>query len=413
MNYETKTSPLDLFPAIQKSLRDGTQHHFYIGLDAELASCAVAVIIDGATPVYFGKHCREIIADLSAELIAGGHFVAAVQESCGFGYQFHRELKAIGVESIVVAPEELNGKRKTDKADSHKMSIDLFSYLSLGNRKALRPIRVPSAAEEQHRALDREADQVMNLRNQLAAHGRSLAVECGWREVPSNWWGVRNWPKWSACLSEAGQDWLVQRLTPKIDVLRSWDAQIKQLREMVLEEAFQKRLASEQAAQAAEEGEQAEQIEEPVMERDQFKAELLSTQPKGIGVATRLSLGAEICDWSRFGNRAQVSSYTGMCPREYSSGNHQRLGAIDRRGNAKIRTILIEAAWRMVRYQPAWRGLKKFGEVLKKDSKASKTLRRKAIVAVARLLAIDLWRLETAQCRLEDLGFTPASPVSA
>ena len=70
--------------------------------------------------------------------------------------------------------------------------------------------------------------------------------------------------------------------------------------------------------------------------------------------------------------------------------------------------MLVEAAWRMVRYQPNWRGVKKHSAVLRSGSNASGRERRIAIVAVARLLAIDLWRLSVGTCTMEDLGFIPA-----
>jgi len=227
MTYELNTTKLDLFPALRKCAKSENSHDIYIGLDTEQASCAVSVIIDGGTPTYLGKFAREDIVDAVAELTSLHHSVALAQEACGFGYEFHRELEAAGAQSIVVAPEPLNGKRKTDKADSRKLAIDLFAYLNLGNDDALNPIRVPSLSEQQLRALHRERAQAMKLRNLLAAQARSLAVSFNVLEVPSKWWGVRKWPVWAAELKAAGQEWLVERIESKLGLIRQFDEQIE------------------------------------------------------------------------------------------------------------------------------------------------------------------------------------------
>jgi len=386
-NYQLNTSTLDSFPAISKQAKGETKHNFYFGFDAELAGCAASLIVDGTTPKYLGKHERETLVALVAELVGLGHTVCTAQEACGFGYLFHEQLEDAGAASVVVAPEQLNGNRKTDKADSGKLATDIFSYKGLGNRKALRPVRVPKIDEQRWRSLHRERGQLLGVRNQLAAHGRSLAVDHNRRDAPKGWWGPKKWEKWSTELGDEGDEWLVGRLALKLELIRSLNIQIGEI-ERLIEETYYLRQAAEGAETSRE--------------------ELLATQPKGLGVPTRLGLAAEVGDWSRFSGRGQVGSYTGLCPSEHSSGEGQRLGSIDRRGNARLRTMLVEAAWRMVRFQPEWRGMKKFGQVLEKKSKASRPARRKAIVALARLLAVDLWRLETGRCSLQDLGFTPS-----
>ena len=48
----------------------------------------------------------------------------------------------------------------------------------------------------------------------------------------------------------------------------------------------------------------------------------------------------------------------------------------------------------------------RFGRPNNQGSRALGTVRKKAIVAVARRLAVDLWRLHTGRCTAEQLGFT-------
>ena len=46
---------------------------------------------------------------------------------------------------------------------------------------------------------------------------------------------------------------------------------------------------------------------------------------------------------------AQVTSYLGLVPREYSSGEHRHRGRILRSAHPHVQSLLIQAAWRMSR----------------------------------------------------------------
>jgi hypothetical protein len=65
--------------------------------------------------------------------------------------------------------------------------------------------------------------------------------------------------------------------------------------------------------------------------------------------------------------------------------------------------MLVETVWRMMRWQPDYHGFRKWAPVLQ-NAKASAAARKKAVVAIARQLAIDLWRLFTDQTTAEKLG---------
>ncbi len=86
----------------------------------------------------------------------------------------------------------------------------------------------------------------------------------------------------------------------------------------------------------------------------------------------------------------------------------QKLGSIDRLGNRRMRTLLVEAVWRFQKWNPRWRGFRKFPHVFGFHATARGATRKKAVVACARLLAIDLWRLQTGRATLSDLGLKPA-----
>ena len=68
---------------------------------------------------------------------------------------------------------------------------------------------------------------------------------------------------------------------------------------------------------------------------------------------------------------------------------------------------MIQLAWRVVMFQPGYRGLQRWREVLGPGTaKTSGAARKKAIVALARRLAVDLWRIATGRVKAEELGLT-------
>jgi transposase len=116
------------------------------------------------------------------------------------------------------------------------------------------------------------------------------------------------------------------------------------------------------------------------------------------GQLTTALIAAEILDWRRFENRRQVGSYTGLCPSENSSGGRRRQGGVTKHGNPRVRHALVEAVWRLQQWQPEYAPLRKLHEA------TGARARKRAVVAVARRLAIDLWRLNTGQCPAHKLG---------
>ncbi len=127
-------------------------------------------------------------------------------------------------------------------------------------------------------------------------------------------------------------------------------------------------------------------------------------QPRGLGAMTSVIIDREIGDWIRFSNRRQIASYTGLCPGEYSSGNTRLQSCVTKHGNPRLRAALVELAWRLVRFQPNYQPVIKWKEVLRHGAPATGAARKKAIVAVARQLAVDLWRIRTGRLSAESLG---------
>ena len=97
------------------------------------------------------------------------------------------------------------------------------------------------------------------------------------------------------------------------------------------------------------------QEEEKALEAELVARVREQPRPKGLGEVTLVTLDGEMCDWGRFHNRKQIGSYTGCCPGEHSSGGKRLVGSIDRMGNGRVRTLLVEAVWRFLKWQPGWK----------------------------------------------------------
>ena len=370
--YKLTNNVVTHFPAIFKG--PGSKASvIHMALDVELHGGVLAVRVAGGRPIECGKCSRSTVIELAAELRRRKHRVVLVEEACGFGYHFHRHLSEIGVEAFVVATENLSGKRKTNRRDAGKLLDQLYDFDVNGHKKALRPIRVPSLEQQKSRRLCRMRSQLIKVRNILEAQGRGLLFDFDFHDVPQGWWGPRKWPKLRAKLS-AHDPWLIGML-----------------------EHHQRLLSAQQ--------QRISELDWQIAQESNYDGRKVA---KGLGPTTFASLEREAIDWKRFANRKQIGSYIGCCPSEFSTGNKQKLGSIDRQGNRRMRTLLVEAVWRLKKWNPTWRGFKKFPHVFGIHAMARGATRKRAVVACARLLAIDLWRLQTGRATLKNLGLKPA-----
>jgi transposase len=115
---------------------------------------------------------------------------------------------------------------------------------------------------------------------------------------------------------------------------------------------------------------------------------------------------AEIGDWRRFANRRQVASYTGLCPGVSGTGGKFTNLSVNKCGNRRLRSVLVELAWLLPRYQPGYLPLLQWKAVLSGTQRSAK---KKAIVALARRLAVDLWRIGVGQTTPQKLGLKLAA----
>jgi transposase len=351
------------------SSHEGTRSQFNggrctikLGIDMHQDFYVVVMQEGGSNPKPAQRFAKQGFIHWAAKLKSRGVDIHAVYEACGFGFTLQRQLSAVGIRCYVACPQKLdeqNKRVKTDGLDAKALCLRLDRFVE-GNRSALALVRVPTEEEEHSRAIHRQREQLVKVRKALEAQGRSLMVNHGMEPV-RNWWKQCNF----AAL--AVPEWMKQLLLNTQPILLAMQEKIAAL-------TLQLQGASE------------------------------ATQPRGLGKMTSVIIDREIGNWNRFNNRGQIASYTGLCPGEYSSGNTRLQSCVTKHGNPRLRAALVELAWRLVRFQPNYKPVIKWRRILAKGAFATGAARKKAIVAVARQLAVDLWRVRTGRCSPEALG---------
>jgi transposase len=105
---------------------------------------------------------------------------------------------------------------------------------------------------------------------------------------------------------------------------------------------------------------------------------------KGVGELSAVEIALRVADMRAFSNGDKFASFLGLCPGEWSSGSARRQGHITRRGSGRLRGLLVQCAWIRIRYDEEEKA--RFEELRKRGGK------KKAIVAIARRLAVTIWR---------------------
>jgi transposase len=106
---------------------------------------------------------------------------------------------------------------------------------------------------------------------------------------------------------------------------------------------------------------------------------------------TAVTFVAVLDQLGRFQSAGQVRAYLGLVPREMSSGEKRMRGHITKTGNRRLRSLLVEAAWGILRHKrPETSALRAWTERI-----AARRGKRIAAVALARKLAgilYAMWR---------------------
>jgi transposase len=233
-----------------------------------------------------------------------------LMEACGSAYYWARHAQTHGHRVVLVPPHVVRPyvlRNKTDRTDTKGL-------LEAVRNEDVRPVPVKSETQQALAALHRlrsmwlatRTARINTVRGLLREFG--VVIPTGARQVVPHVW---------AQLEDA--DGLVPSL------LRSALAEaVREIREI------------EARMHAVERQLEAVAEHTPVVER-------LRTIP-GIGLLTATALVAAVGAVQRFPTARHFASYLGLPPRERSTGARRQLGAIRKRGDVYVRTLLIHGA---------------------------------------------------------------------
>jgi len=294
--------------------------------------------------------------------LATGAKVHSCYEAGRDGFWLHRWLLESGIDNVVVdsASIEVNRRArraKTDRLDGDKLLAMLIRYHA-GERRIWSVLRVPTVRQEDERRAHRELERLVRERTAHINRIRALLVM---HNLRVKYVGGRLWQRWWA--AHAGE------LLPGVR------AEIEREGERLLLVRAQMRAIEAQQHQALAAG------SEPQVAR--------LAKLGGVGVSSGWVLVKELFGWRRFGNRREVAGCLGLAPSPYSSGKLETEQGISKAGNRRVRTLMVELAWSWLRNQPQSALSQWFS---KRFAAGGKRMRRIGIVALARRLAIALWR---------------------
>ena len=252
-------------------------------------------------------------------------------------------------------------------------------------------VHVPTRSVRAKRSLLKFRQSIVERRVTLQNEIRALWQAQGFAPLPS---GKAGWTKLARATMQ-------QHARPLLecDIENAWRGQLHLLLEQFEDIRQKEKLIERKLDHLA---------------KDDASIQRILTVP-GIGRVTAEVIVAYIDDPKRFDNGRQVSSYAGMVPVQYQSGNSDRRGRITKRGSRLLRKAMVEcrpvcrnsqelrsaklntvehklpsnrrSRGLMVRYNP-WAA-----ETVERISKGQKTRRKQAVVAMSRRMLVRCWAM--------------------
>lgn len=266
-----------------------------------------------------------------------------------------RVLAECGHEVLVANPRKLRLIYENDTKDD-RVDAEYLARLARVDPDLLKPIRHRGKQAQAHLTLVRSRDVLVTARTQLVNHVRGVVKSVGGRLPKCS---TASLPK--QALPHLPDD-LRSTLEPLLDQVRSLTAQIHDFDGRV------EKLATEH-----------------------YPETVTLRQVCGVGALTALTFVLTIEDPGRFKHSRDVGSYLGLVPRRSESGQSEPQLRITKAGDVLLRRLLVSAAHYVLGPFGEDCDLRRWG--LKIAERGGKNAKKRAVVAVARKLAVLLHRL--------------------
>lgn len=324
---------------------------YYIGLDVHKNSWTVTVRTLGLEVAHFTQvpDARTLYQYLQKKFPSATFYSAYEAGFCGTSS--HHTLRQLGIYNIIVNPADIpqTDKQKKNKNDLHD-SRSIARYLEKG---LLSPIYVMPPEQQERKALFRCREATVKDVARTINRLRSFLYLFG-IDIPERF-------KNKTYISKPFIAWISSiQLSTQCgnDSIKEYLNHLMYFRDRVLHIT--------------------NKLKEEIINHYQSAYTAMLTVP-GIGPVTAMGILAETGDLNRFKNPDEFASYLGLIPSEHRSGDTTYSLNIQPRCNKHLRPLLIEAAWFSIRKCPAL--LEYYKKHVGKNNK-------KAIVKVARKLAL-------------------------
>ena len=286
---------------------------------------------------------------------AGRERCRVVMEAGTHSPWISRQVAALGHEVVVANPSEVYGNRRRKKRND-RTDAEFLGRQGRADVTLLYPIQHRSAKAQEHLELIRGRDQLVRTRTKLINHVRGAVKSVGGRIAK--------------CSAEAFAG------RARHEVPKELRGATQPLLDMVAELTKRIQEIDRQVERVAE-------AEYPAVAR--------LTQPRGVGALTALAFVLLIEDPKRFQSSRDAGPYFGLAPRlDESSDSSPQLG-ITKAGDELGRRLLVSAAQYILGPFGPECDLRRFGEAI--CARGGKNAKKRAVVAVARKLAVLLHRL--------------------
>lgn len=268
-----------------------------------------------------------------------------------------RALTAMGHEVVVANARKVRAisanERKSDWIDA-----EILARLVRSDRKLLHPVTMRSA--------ETQADMVILKARDAAVRARALMVNAVRSFVKGSGERIRK------CSTAAFAKRCREDIKPETSlILEPLLAGIEAQTEVI--QAYDRKIVTTAKSQRYEQG--VKQM----------------TQVTGVGVQTALAYVLTMEDPKRFPNPRQVGPFLGVTPRRDQSGEVDKQLGITHAGNTMMRRLLVGSAqYIMGPFGPDC-DLRRFGQRL--AARGGKSAKKRAVVAVARKLAVLMMKL--------------------
>jgi transposase len=293
----------------------------YLGLDVHKESVTIAVLPGDAVAPTRVERLPNNLAKLRwfcERLQTGGGGIRACYEASGAGYGLQRAFASWGVACEVIAHRSFRPSPVT--------SASMTSMTSMTRRSLARLYRAANSRWSGSRVRQRSASGT----SCVAAKSSSVKCSRAGTTSSSSWRGA------GLCIARARRG-----AKGTTSGSGSWRARIRRSPRKIA------RCSASTSGSSSTSGPGVTSLDRQIAELALTPAVADAVQRlqcfRGLQVHGAMVLATELVDWRRVESPRQLMAYLSLVPREHSSGDRERRGALTKAGNSHCRHVLVAA----------------------------------------------------------------------